>query len=159
MTTRELFLHVVKSEQPIFERVLKAVNQEKWDYRPDPVTKSGKEIANLIATEPAFLANLIKTQTFGWSEPAEPKSVQELVDKLNKGFEDVKKAAEETNDQTWDTEVVMKMTEGEWKDKLGIMAFGFLFDMIHHRGQISTYLRSMGGKVPSIYGPSGDSNK
>ena len=33
----------------------------------------------------------------------------------------------------------------------------FLFDEIHHRGQISTYLRPMGAKVPSIYGASGDS--
>ena len=27
----------------------------------------------------------------------------------------------------------------------------------HHRGQLSTYLRPMGAKVPSIYGASGDS--
>jgi uncharacterized damage-inducible protein DinB len=32
-----------------------------------------------------------------------------------------------------------------------------LFDAIHHRGQLSAYLRPMGGKVPSIYGPSADS--
>ena len=32
----------------------------------------------------------------------------------------------------------------------------FFFDAIHHRGQLSTYIRPMGGKVPSIYGPSGD---
>jgi len=31
-----------------------------------------------------------------------------------------------------------------------------LFDTVHHRGQISVYLRAVGGKVPSIYGPSGD---
>ena len=33
----------------------------------------------------------------------------------------------------------------------------FHFDEIHHRGQLSTYLRPMGAKVPSIYGASGDS--
>jgi uncharacterized damage-inducible protein DinB len=27
---------------------------------------------------------------------------------------------------------------------------------VHHRGQLSTYLRPMGGKVPGIYGPSAD---
>jgi uncharacterized damage-inducible protein DinB len=32
-----------------------------------------------------------------------------------------------------------------------------LFDAIHHRGQLTAYLRPMGGKVPSIYGPSADS--
>jgi hypothetical protein len=34
--------------------------------------------------------------------------------------------------------------------------WGFLFDEVHHRGQLSTYLRPMGGKVPSIHGPSAD---
>ena len=34
--------------------------------------------------------------------------------------------------------------------------WGFLHDMIHHRGQLSTYIRPMGGKVPSVYGPSAD---
>jgi len=37
-----------------------------------------------------------------------------------------------------------------------IMAWSFLFDIVHHRGQISTYLRPMGSTVPQIYGPSGD---
>jgi uncharacterized damage-inducible protein DinB len=35
-------------------------------------------------------------------------------------------------------------------------AWGFLLDIIHHRGQLSTYLRPMGAKVPQIYGPSAD---
>lgn len=36
------------------------------------------------------------------------------------------------------------------------MAWSFLFDIVHHRGQIPTYLRPMGSTVPQIYGPSGD---
>ena len=35
-------------------------------------------------------------------------------------------------------------------------AWGFLFDIIHHRGQLSTYLRPLGSTVPQIYGPSAD---
>ena len=35
-------------------------------------------------------------------------------------------------------------------------AWGFLLDMIHHRGQLTTYLRPMGSTVPQIYGPSAD---
>ena len=37
------------------------------------------------------------------------------------------------------------------------MAWSFLFDIVHHRGQISTYLRPMGSTVPKIYGPSATS--
>src|SRR5215216_4732869 len=36
------------------------------------------------------------------------------------------------------------------------MAWSFLFDIVNHRGQITTYLRPMGSTVPQIYGPSGD---
>jgi uncharacterized damage-inducible protein DinB len=43
-----------------------------------------------------------------------------------------------------------------WEDAAGEFVWGFLFDQVHHRGQLSTYLRPMGGKVPSIYGPSAD---
>jgi uncharacterized damage-inducible protein DinB len=35
-------------------------------------------------------------------------------------------------------------------------AWGFLLDIIHHRGQLSMYLRPMGSTVPQIYGPSAD---
>ena len=36
------------------------------------------------------------------------------------------------------------------------MAWSFLFDIVHHRGQITTYLRPMGSTVPQVYGPSAD---
>ena len=39
---------------------------------------------------------------------------------------------------------------------LGEILWLFLFDAIHHRGQLSTYLRPLGARVPSIYGKSGD---
>jgi len=39
---------------------------------------------------------------------------------------------------------------------LGEFLWYLFFDAIHHRGQLSTYIRPMGGKVPQIYGPSGD---
>ena len=43
-----------------------------------------------------------------------------------------------------------------WEDTIAQFVWGFLFDAVHHRGQLTTYLRPMGGKVPSIYGPSAD---
>ncbi len=46
--------------------------------------------------------------------------------------------------------------DAAWETTIDGFVWGFLFDAIHHRGQLSTYLRPMGGKVPSIYGPSAD---
>jgi uncharacterized damage-inducible protein DinB len=42
------------------------------------------------------------------------------------------------------------------KDTVGGLLWIALFDTVHHRGQLSTYIRPMGGNVPSIYGPSAD---
>jgi uncharacterized damage-inducible protein DinB len=61
------------------------------------------------------------------------------------------------DDAAWDKKAKF-LVEGNvaWEAGLGDMLWGFLFDAIHHRGQLSTYIRPMGGKVPSIYGPSAD---
>jgi len=68
------------------------------------------------------------------------------------------------------TDLVAKMDEASWnrtaqfysngkvvsEQPVGQFLWFILFDAIHHRGQLSSYLRPMGGKVPSIYGPSAD---
>jgi uncharacterized damage-inducible protein DinB len=61
------------------------------------------------------------------------------------------------DDAKWDSPASLKM-DGKvmWETTLGDMLFGFFFDAVHHRGQLSSYLRPMGAKVPSIYGPSAD---
>ena len=63
----------------------------------------------------------------------------------------------DVNDEAWARPVRM-IVDGAvmWEAPLGEMLFGFLFDAIHHRGQLSSYLRPMGAKVPAIYGPSAD---
>jgi uncharacterized damage-inducible protein DinB len=67
-------------------------------------------------------------------------------------------------------EQLSKMDQRQWEEKATVTVGGvpvleqplgetlwlFLFDAIHHRGQLSTYLRPLGAKVPSIYGRSGD---
>lgn len=160
MTNREFFLQTFGHEQAVFERVLKAVNQDKWNYRPDQIAKTGRGIVAVIANEPSELAKILKREmadfTGGYGK--DPKTVNEAVEKLNSGFESVKRALTEIGENDWEyKEVVMKSPGGEWKTTVRDMAWGFLFDMIHHRGQLSTYIRPMGGKVPSIYGPSADS--
>jgi uncharacterized damage-inducible protein DinB len=68
-------------------------------------------------------------------------------------------------------EKLLRLRQREWIEKRSVTSGGHLLlrqplgqilwlfhvDAIHHRGQISTYLRGLGAKVPSIYGPSGDS--
>ncbi len=57
------------------------------------------------------------------------------------------------NHQAW---LIQGAEEILLKDTVGGLLWIALFDSVHHRGQLSTYIRPMGGKVPSIYGPSAD---
>jgi len=43
-----------------------------------------------------------------------------------------------------------------YETSMGHMCWLGLLDVIHHRGQLTVYIRPMGGKVPAIYGPSAD---
>jgi hypothetical protein len=52
----------------------------------------------------------------------------------------------------WEGPVDFLVTSGPWRQR----AWSFLFDILHHRGQITTYLRPMGSTVPQIYSPSAD---
>jgi uncharacterized damage-inducible protein DinB len=62
-------------------------------------------------------------------------------------------------DETWNRPAWLMQDQHEMvlKDTVGGLLWIALFDAVHHRGQLSAYIRPMGGKVPSIYGPSGDS--
>ncbi len=57
----------------------------------------------------------------------------------------------------WDAQIPFMFGTYEVNRSPGYaQAWGFLFDIIHHRGQITTYLRAMGSTVPQIYGPTAD---
>ena len=83
--------------------------------------------------------------------------VPESIAAFEKNAAALKTRLAKVDDAKWDSPARLKM-DGKvmWEAPLGDMLFGFLLDAVHHRGQLSSYLRPMGAKVPSIYGPSAD---
>ena len=78
--------------------------------------------------------------------------MKEIVERYVEQSRDIVKRWKALSDDKWNGE--LEFFGG--KRAASPMAWSFLFDLVHHRGQISTYLRPMGAKVPQIYGPSGD---
>ena len=146
-----------KAELAAFVRVLKAVPPGKLDYRPDPKARTAGELASLLAVEEAALVTLLETGTVEWKEPAPMKNIEEIVAAFERSAAVVDQRLAHLDDAGWEKKARFLM-EGHpaWEDTVGQFVWGFLFDAIHHRGQLSTYLRPMGGKVPQIYGPSAD---
>ncbi len=160
MTDREFFLYTVEDELPRFERVFKALPADKLDYTPHPKSKTAGALTGYIAAETNTFPVFLTTGSVDMSalgEPA-PKTIAESATIFLQILTDAKQIASGMSETDWDSPAKMMAGEKvEWETTKGKMAWSLLLDLIHHRGQLSTYIRPMGGKVPSIYGPSGDS--
>jgi uncharacterized damage-inducible protein DinB len=145
------------AELGAFIRVLKAVPQGRLDYRPDPKARSAAEIAWLLAREEAALVSLLESGTVEWKEDAPPDRFDEIVAAFERNAAAVNERLKRFDETGWQRKGRF-LTEGApaWEDTIEAFVWGMLFDEVHHRGQLSTYLRPMGGKVPSIYGPTAD---
>jgi uncharacterized damage-inducible protein DinB len=125
---------------------------EGSDYRPDPKSRTAKEIAWQIFGEEKMIIEALEDGKAEWAPPPVPATMKEVLEAYE--------AQSDAMITRW-----KKLPAERWNGTLEFfggqrpaapMAWSFLFDIVHHRGQITTYLRPMGAKVPQIYGPSGD---
>jgi len=157
MTNLEFCKARRKAEIPVFVKVLKAIPADRLDYRPDPKARTAKELAWLLTCEEAGLVSLLEQGTVEWRDQPAPARLEDIVAQFEQHAAVVNEKLEGMDEAGWDAKARFLMGEGGvWEDSIGQFVWGFLFDEIHHRGQLSTYLRPMGGKAPSIYGPSAD---
>ena len=157
MGSREFFTARWEAETKAFVNVLMAMPEGKGDYRPHPRSRSAAELAWVLASETVGMLDLIEKGELDWKETPPPAKLHEIAERYAAAHQTVASRLKHLDDAAWAAKVQFKMGgEVAWEAPLGEMLWGFLFDAIHHRGQLSTYLRPMGGKVPSIYGPSGD---
>ncbi|MBA3442928.1 MAG: hypothetical protein H0T92_24045 [Pyrinomonadaceae bacterium] len=92
-----------------------------------------------------------------WSDIPTPATRQEILGIYDSQHDEVTSCLMQLNSKSWAKEVAFIMQGHELRRAEGCeFAWEFLFDQVHHRGQLSTYLRPMGSTVPSIYGPSAD---
>jgi uncharacterized damage-inducible protein DinB len=157
MTNREFFKERRMAELPAFLRVLKAVPQGRLDYRPDPKARTAAEIAWLLTEEEGSLATLLEKGAVEWKDTPPPARFEEIVATFERHSARVTEKLGQIDEARWEGKGRF-FTAGAapWEDTTANLCWSILFDAIHHRGQLSTYLRPMGGKIPQIYGPTAD---
>jgi uncharacterized damage-inducible protein DinB len=153
---RQFYQECFEAEKPKFIRVMKAVPADQASYRPHPRSTSAGDLVWLLATELGDACELVDRGEVSYLARPAP-TVSEAVAAYERNAEDLGKRVATLDDARWDSTARL-LLDGKvaWETSLGDMLFGFLFDAIHHRGQLSSYLRPMGARVPSIYGPSAD---
>jgi len=153
---RDLFLRLWAKELATTRKVLERI-PDGSTYRPDPKSRTAIEIAWLIVREQIALVDGLERGEIRWSEPPAPAKMADILaldDQHRPGMVDRLKALPAA---AWDVPVPFTYEGNPVMTESGIdSAWTFLLDLIHHRGQLSTYLRAMGSTVPQIYGPSAD---
>ncbi len=157
MNTREHLIGCFKAEKPKFISVLRAVPPDRLAYRPHPRSASAGDICWLLASELADACELVDHSEVNYVQTPAPAKLDESIAAYERNVDGLEKRLAKLDDSAWGKKARFLMNGSvAWEANLGDMLWGFLFDAIHHRGQLSSYLRPMGAKVPSIYGPSAD---
>jgi uncharacterized damage-inducible protein DinB len=151
MDERSLFTKFWEAEAETTRRVLARI-PEGSDYRPDPKSRTAQEIAWQIVNEERMIVAALETGRVEWAPGPMPVTMKEVLDTYEKQSRDILARWKALPEERWNGTLEFFGSDRPASP----MAWSFLFDIVHHRGQITTYLRPMGSTVPQIYGPSGD---
>ncbi len=153
---QNVYLGTLKNESRLTKKIIEAVPAEKCEYRPDPASRSAIELArHIAAADNRFLETVINGvfDTTAGMIPEDMKTPAEIArwyeERFAKNFEALTKL---------NGEQLIKIVDfrGMFQRPAVTFVMMGLHHTIHHRGQLSSYLRSMHAKVPSIYGESFD---
>ena len=153
----DVYLGTLKNESRTTKSILAAVPADKTDYRPDPISKTANELLRHIAASDNRFVETVINGVFDTNPSMIPENVKTPVEiaswyeeRYAKNFEALVNTSPEKLAKIVDFRGMFQ------KPAVTFLIFG-LNHTIHHRGQLSSYLRSMGAKVPAIYGESYDS--
>jgi uncharacterized damage-inducible protein DinB len=150
-------LPTLKQETATTAKVIAATPNAHLDYRPSERCMTAAELLWHIASSDVMFLDGVLSGAFGKS-PEKPESVSSPEQISAWYTESMSTPIEKLSAYTPDeASRILDFYGFLQAPAAGIITFA-LGHSIHHRGQLSSYIRPMGGKVPSIYGPSADEN-
>jgi uncharacterized damage-inducible protein DinB len=161
---RDFFIRRWRLEHPASVDVCSALPSDRLDYRPHAGSRSAGELVALLVSLERGCVELCDSGRASFNSnlrlhsEATSSTLEEMLAAYEQHHQALAQKLNRLDDSTWNRPAWLTRGEQEiiLRDSIGGLLWIALFDGVHHRGQLSTYIRPMGGKVPSIYGPSGD---
>ena len=158
-SAKRTFLDTYAREHQTTLKVLRAFPPGQGEFRTHPRQQTLNELAYTMLFEQELNRRALNGGPIfgGGNPPVKPASFEAAIEQFDKGYQAVVDHVKRTPDAKLDATVQFPTGPGQMGDWPIIDFLWFmLFDQIHHRGQMSVMVRMAGGKVPAIYGPSGD---
>lgn len=162
MSKRDSFIEKIKREANNTKKMLERVPEEKFGWKPHEKSMSLKSLAIHIASLSGLPATIAETDTLDLAANGIPRpeinSNQDLVNFFDQGVTNAVEALKQIDDS--DLTATWTMRKGDFVIIQAPREFALqtmaLDHMIHHRGQLSVYLRLLDVPVPGMFGPSAD---
>jgi uncharacterized damage-inducible protein DinB len=156
------FLNELDNEAKVTRSVLERVPADKFDWKPHEKSMTFGRLASHVAemfgwTGSTLTSDVLDFATMEYT-PFEPKTTQDLLAFFDEHIAKAKATLASTSDETFLTNWTLRNGETEYftMPKVAVMRSFVINHIVHHRGQLSVYLRLNDIPVPSIYGPSAD---
>jgi uncharacterized damage-inducible protein DinB len=158
MTNLQFFRSCIGNEFQATKAILAAMPDDQLSYRPHPVNRSAGELAEHILAHVYDMEIILRESVCDERMTYPFNTASEAAEQLELCWERMKKAADACTEERWENSPVELKVNGKSFVTLTCsqMSWFFFFDLIHHRGQLSSYIRPMGGKNPAVYGYSAD---
>jgi uncharacterized damage-inducible protein DinB len=158
-TITRAFLKELNAEYKATRACLERIPETLFEYKPHPKSMNLGYLSLLVAEIPLWIKHMVTDGEidFVTFKHFAPKTNKDLVDHFEANMEAARKALDTTNDEELQSPFALKangqlLYSSPKIDDIGVT----LNHWVHHRGQLTVYMRLNDIAVPSIYGPSAD---
>lgn len=158
MSEKEMFVSTWEREFPTTLKVLKQLPADKANFKPPgEKTRSAKELAEVFVGELGIVDMVVKGKIDFSGGMPKFATYKDAINALESTGAAMLQKVKDMTESDWNSKITAPVGPGKMGEvRRADMLWMMIMDSIHHRGQFSIYLRMVGAKVPSIYGPSGD---
>jgi len=159
MPITDALLPELDQEMASTRKLLERVPSERGAWKPHPKSFPLGHLAQLVATMPGWLTNMVRETELdlarmpGYSQ----QSTEALLAMFDKLVAEARDALADTSDKDFAAEWSLRHGDRVlWTATRAVVVRSTINHLIHHRGQLTVYLRLLDVPIPSIYGPSAD---
>ncbi len=159
MSNKQFFQQCWKAEVAPTIIALKALpGAEKLSYKPAEKNRTAKQLVDHFVSHTEDLIEAVETGVLNHRVLADYPTTEKAIEVFEKESDRLVSLLDNVDEATWNDKNIPMLVFGNkfGEQTLAKTCWMFLFDLIHHRGQLSTYYRPMGAVQPAIYGPTAE---
>ncbi len=162
MSLSDAFIAELQQEAAVTRKCLERIPETTFDWKPHEKSMSMSRLATHVAEMVGWVKDTVEKPELDFAamdyKPFAPETTAELVEYFDKQYADASESLKNTSDETMMENWKLRNGEEIYFDMPRIQVLrGMVFNhIVHHRGQLSVYLRLNDIPVPALYGPSAD---